>query len=90
MAKKRLSDTGALQMPIPSSESESCSVDVSKIDNGYLVRTTRYGSDPGGYQCQTRYSKEKPVIVNSFDVVEGASTDSSNSMARAKAYLQER
>jgi len=88
MARKRLSDTGALQMPIPSSKSESISVSVEKIDNGYLTRTTRCGD--GGYQCITRYSKEKPVIVNSFDVAEGASPDASNSMVRAKAYLQER
>lgn len=88
MANKRLNDTGALQMPIPSSESESVSSSVRKISNGYLVNTTRCGD--GGYQYSERYSQEKPVIVDSFDVAEGASPDSSNSMARAKAYLQAR
>lgn len=90
MANKRLNDTGALQLPIPSSESATCSTSVRKIDNGYLVRTERYGSGPGNYQCTERFSAEKPVIVDSFDVAEGASPDSSNSMMRAKAYLQAR
>lgn len=88
MANKRLNDTGTLQMPIPSSESQTISTSVRKIDNGYLVNTTRYGD--GSYQSNERYSAERPVIVDSFDVAEGASPDSSNSMARAKAYLQSR
>lgn len=88
MVNKRLNDTGAIQMPIPSSESSTVETSVRKIDNGYLVRTSRYGD--GAYQCNERFSSEKPVIVNSFDVAEGASPDSSNSMMRAKAYLQAR
>ena len=73
----RLDDTAALRTPakMPEKENESCSVDVRRIDNGYVVRESHYKD--GSYSSKETFSSEKPVIENMGTGKEEQTPDSS-------------
>lgn len=76
---KRLSDTAAIvATPAFGKDPENFSetVNVRKIDNGYIKRTTTYGE--GQYRERETYSADKP----------NAAPDQGSSMERATEYLQ--
>lgn len=49
------------EIAVPYGESESCSVSVRPISNGYIVSQSSYGGK-AGYKSTETYSKEKPEI----------------------------
>ncbi len=49
----------------PGDGSESCSVDVRRIDNGYVIRESRCSD--GQYHSSERYSQEKPSLDGGLD-----------------------
>lgn len=49
-------------MKLPKGSSESLSVEVRPIDNGYIKRESRY-SDTGDYSSKETYSQDKPVMT---------------------------
>lgn len=55
----RLNDTMALASR-PASPGVERTVDVKKIDNGYVTRTSEYNSRTGKYTCAEEYSKDPP------------------------------
>ena len=73
--------------PGPVREGESVSVDVRKIANGYITRTTRSG--PEGYASDESFSAERPAV----EVEAGAGRDKSeqpSAMRRAIGKLNSR
>jgi hypothetical protein len=42
------------------SENRSVSVDVRKIENGYIIRESHYGN--GDYKCSERFSPKSPKV----------------------------
>lgn len=50
----------AVDCPASLIESECCSVDIRKIDNGYIIRESR--STAQGYTSSERFSKTNPGI----------------------------
>ena len=59
---KRLNDTAALTSR-PFGAGENHSVSVSKIDNGYLVRTTSCNDRTGEYKVNESFSSSPPRIL---------------------------
>ena len=47
-------------LPAPASTTQSVSVRLEKISNGYLIRTST--SDDKGWKEKTEYSKTKPIL----------------------------
>lgn len=71
MSKKRLSDTAAVAaMPGTGQDTQSMSVDVRKIENGYVTRTSTYGSD--SYESRERFTKEAPKLRDPMDTRRGS------------------
>lgn len=75
----RLNDTAALiSAPVyPYNREESRSVNVEKIENGYLTRES--GCSDGRYYSKTTYSANAPSL--------GGEPAQDNSMKKAAAYL---
>jgi hypothetical protein len=72
--RRRLSDTAILAGMAPAGggqmvENTSVSVNVRRIDNGYVICETRCG--PGqAYETRERFSREKPTIPRFGSVFE--------------------
>ena len=63
MSHKRLNDTAALAKALPDTpgtEGHSHSVEIRKIDNGYVCRSSTCG--PMGYRSSEEYYAEKPTL----------------------------
>lgn len=62
MAKRSSVDVIAAEVPKSATmeHSESCSVSVRKIDNGYVTCTSRCNAE--GYHSEETFSKSRPVI----------------------------
>jgi hypothetical protein len=62
---KRLNDTAPIARSTPkgdSSSPECLNVEVRQIDNGFVKRTSTYGSD-GSYNCKEEFSSERPSLA---------------------------
>lgn len=53
--------TARPKISAPVSSNQSVSVDVRKIDNGYIVRKSTY-DDKGNYKSSERFSATKPTV----------------------------
>ena len=87
MARKRLNDTAALTArPAqgPLAENERVSVSVRRIDNGYIVDTSR--DLDGEYSCKQEFTPEKPDLRNVMRSDEPA--QGTNSLRSATRYLK--
>lgn len=71
MARKRLSDTAAVQaMPSPTNGKTEHTRSVRPIDNGFIVCDSSWG--PEGYKSSERYSREAPDMEAPRDRMVGA------------------
>lgn len=76
MSKKRLNDTAAIARAPCLGDTQSTSVEVRKISNGYVKRTSSY--DGNNYSSSEEFCGDKP----------GMEAGKGNPMVRAKAYME--
>lgn len=74
--KKRLNDIAAIAQAPCYGDTQSSSVEVRKISNGYVKRTSSY--DGNNYSSSEEFSGDKPSMDAGKD----------NPMAKAKAYME--
>jgi len=71
----------------PRSENEYASIDVRKIDNGYVTRQSRH-SDDGGYESKETFSPDRPSLeAEVAPPPDAGQAAGAGLMARAKRVL---
>ena len=86
-----MKNTKSMAVPVPSGDHSSVSVDVRKIENGYIVRKSSYG-EGGKYSSSECFSSEKPKFevrdAKGADRGKGKSPSGGSSLSKAMGKLR--